>query len=189
VTYSETQPLWYLPWLWYDFFKIDPETGAVVHFIVTDSCSIIFRKNDPDRQLAWIESVLATSQADWKIFVTHYPAYSSGNYAPGTVTIRDEFFPLFEKYGVDMLLTGHDHNMQHITTLNGATDYVISGGGGRRLYEYSPAGERVLNSWNVTLDYFGYHFGFVDMQLTKTTMDVKIVDADANVRYSFSRTK
>ena len=188
MEYSKSNPQWYFPWLWYDFFKVDPVDETVVHFIAIDTQSILLHKHDFERQLAWLEELLERSTADWKIIVGHYPPYSSGNYAPGTLTLRDLLVPLCNKYGVDIFFNGHDHNLQHISSAN-VTNYVISGGGGRGLYEYSRAGERVLNDWGLSLDYFGYHHGFVAMEMTKTAMTAEFVDAGLNVRYSFTRNK
>jgi tartrate-resistant acid phosphatase type 5 len=174
--------------LWYDFFKIDSADQTVVHFIVVDTMSFILRKHDSERQLAWLEEVLQRSPADWIIMIGHNPPYSAGGHAPGTVTMRNILVPICDKYGVDIFFNGDEHNLEHISSAN-VTDYVISGGGGRGLYEFSPAGERVLNEWGFTVDYFGYHFGFVAMEMTKTAMTVEFVDTELNVRYSFTRNK
>jgi tartrate-resistant acid phosphatase type 5 len=162
--------------------------NAIVHFIVVDTMSFILRKHDPDRQLAWLEELLQRSPADWIILIGHHPPYSAGGHAPGTVTMRDVLVPLCNKYGVDVLLNGDEHNFEHITSSN-VTDYVISGGGGRGLYEFSPAGERILKGWDLTVNFFGYYFGFVAMEIKKTTMTLEFVDTQLNVRYSFTRNK
>jgi hypothetical protein len=41
--------------------------------------------------------------------------------------------PLFERYGVDLVLSGHDHNYQRFAPRHGVT-YVVHGGGGQELY-------------------------------------------------------
>ena len=38
--------------------------------------------------------------------------------------------PLFIKYGVDLVLTGHDHHYERTVPLNGVT-YVVSGAGSK----------------------------------------------------------
>ena len=44
--------------------------------------------------------------------------------------------PVCEQYGVDLLLAGHDHNLQHITREE-TLDVIMSGAGGAKsLYEY-----------------------------------------------------
>ena len=41
--------------------------------------------------------------------------------------------PLFERHGVDLVLSGHDHNYQRFAKHNGVR-YVVHGGGGQELY-------------------------------------------------------
>jgi hypothetical protein len=41
--------------------------------------------------------------------------------------------PLFERYGVDLVLAGHDHNYQRFKEHRGVR-YVVHGGGGAPLY-------------------------------------------------------
>jgi predicted MPP superfamily phosphohydrolase len=41
--------------------------------------------------------------------------------------------PLFRRYGVDLVLSGHDHNYQRFAASHGVT-YVVHGGGGQEVY-------------------------------------------------------
>lgn len=70
---------------------------------------------------------LKHSNKKWKIVVFHIPAYSSGahgeNKAMKLMTSR-----IFEKYGVQLILTGHSHFYQH-NLVNGIHHMVIGGGG------------------------------------------------------------
>lgn len=55
-----------MPWLWYDF--VARTNGDIsVHFIIVDAMSILLRRYDWEGELAWYESVLRTSTADWKV--------------------------------------------------------------------------------------------------------------------------
>ena len=98
--------------------------------------------------------------------------------------------PLCKQYGVDVLLSGHEHNLEHITkTGGGEMDYVISGGGARLLYTFNSAAEQTINSWGYQVDYWGYVYGLVSFDFTPTSMLVEFIDDNANVVYSFDRTK
>jgi len=67
----------------------------------------------------------------WKFVFTHQPLYS--NAAGGEETpFRALFEPLFMKYGVDVVFSGHHHAYQRISR-NGIM-YVVSGGGGAAGY-------------------------------------------------------
>ena len=82
--------------------------------------------DDPD-QLEWLEATLRSSDDPWKIVAIHHPPYSAG-YQGSSLEIRRELAPLMEEYGVQLVLSGHDHDYQRSTTINGVT-YVVSGAG------------------------------------------------------------
>jgi hypothetical protein len=83
-------------------------------------------------QLHWLETVLASSDARWKVVAMHHPAFSCGGYL-GDPRVRSLLVPVFERTGVDLVLAAHDHNYQRFAERNGVT-YVVHGGGGARLY-------------------------------------------------------
>jgi predicted MPP superfamily phosphohydrolase len=81
--------------------------------------------DDPD-QRAWLEQTLAAATTSWKIVALHHPPYSAG-YQGSSTDARDAFSPLFERYGVQLVLSGHEHDYQRSHPINGVT-YVVSGG-------------------------------------------------------------
>jgi hypothetical protein len=58
-------------------------------------------------QTEWIERVLAASPAQWKFAMFHFPPYSSDG---GYPEIRRKWCSLFDKYHVDIVMSGHVHN-------------------------------------------------------------------------------
>lgn len=186
VDFGKTEPRWHLPWLWYDFQVVEGDTS--IHFIIVDTTALLSRKHQPIEQLTWLNETLEASDADWKILVAHAPPYSAGGHAPGTLTMRTYLVPVCEAYGVDVFLSGDEHNLEHITeTDDPSIDYVISGAGGRGLYEFSPAGEAILNDWGLTVNYFGYYHGFVYFDIAETKMRVDYVNDLNEIVYSFTR--
>jgi hypothetical protein len=81
-------------------------------------------------QLAWFEKELAASGSDWKIVFFHHPLYSSGGAHGSTTALRDQIEPLFVKYGVDVVFSGHDHFYERIKPQKGIY-YFVSGGAGK----------------------------------------------------------
>ena len=110
VEFSLIEPRWKLPWLWYDFY-LDGE-DFTVHFIVVDAMSILLRKYDWEGELEWYRETLATSKGDWKVIVEHYPPYTAGGYATGSIIHRNFLVPPAEEHGADLFISGHDHNLQ-----------------------------------------------------------------------------
>jgi Calcineurin-like phosphoesterase len=84
------------------------------------------------RQLEWLRTRLAESSARWQIVAFHHPAYTCGEYSRHA-GITTRWVPLFERYGVDLVLSGHDHNYQRFAEHRGVR-YVVHGGGGASLY-------------------------------------------------------
>ena len=64
-----------------------------------------------------------------------------------------------EENGADMYMCGHDHNMQHIRASDFESfDYIVNGGGGRGLYEYSKLNERSVPKMVVVSVYVQVYF-------------------------------
>ena len=70
-------------------------------FLMIDATSPI------DAQTKWIEDQLAASDATWNFAMFHFPPYSSEG---GYPEIRRKWCTLFDRYHVDMVMSGHVHN-------------------------------------------------------------------------------
>jgi len=81
------------------------------------------------RQLTWFENELAKDTAKWKIAFFHHPPYSSGKRHGSEDEIRVFLEPLFIKYSVDVVLTGHEHFYERIKPQKGIY-YFVTGAGG-----------------------------------------------------------
>ncbi|HZR45118.1 MAG TPA: Ig-like domain-containing protein, partial [Candidatus Manganitrophaceae bacterium] len=130
--------------LYYDFH------WGNTHFIALDS-------NDPSdpAQLAWLDQTLAQSQAGWKIAYFHHPPYNSGFFGDAFKNVREAFVPLFEKYHVDVVFTGHAHDYERTCPIladrcvaNGIT-YIVTGGGGAPLTGAPAGGWFTVHAQNV----------------------------------------
>ena len=95
-----------------------------VEFFVMDSTYM-------DRaQLAWLERELDGSRARWKIAYGHHPLYSSGARHGSELDLRALVEPLFVKFGVDVVLAGHEHFYERINPQQGIY-YFTSGAAGK----------------------------------------------------------
>ena len=82
------------------------------------------------KQLKWFEDELAKDTSEWKICFFHHPPYSSGGKHGSDTQLREVVEPLFVKYGVNVVLAGHEHFYERIKPQQGIY-YFISGGGGK----------------------------------------------------------
>ena len=80
-----------------------------VHFLCIDSNRYI-DPNEPALQ-AWIAADLASTTAIWKFVVFHHPPFNVGDEHYEVQHMR-VLAPLFEAHGVDIVLSGHEHNYQ-----------------------------------------------------------------------------
>jgi 3',5'-cyclic AMP phosphodiesterase CpdA len=86
-----------------------------------------------DAQTAWLQRTLSRSRARWRIAAFHHPAFTCGKYGSRDAVV-ERWVPLFERYRVRLVLSGHDHNYQRFAVRRGVR-YVVHGGGGRHLYD------------------------------------------------------
>jgi Calcineurin-like phosphoesterase len=125
-------------------------------------------------QTAWLEQQLSESAATWKIAVLHHPPYTCGGHL-GNVVVARRWVSLFEEYGVQLVLSGHDHNYQRFASRNGVT-YIVHGGGAAGLYPL----RRCPGSYPRRARALVQH-GFLFVAATDEQLDVSAVDLRGRV--------
>lgn len=97
------------------------------------------------KQVKWLEDELAADTSEWKVCFFHHPPYSSAKKHGSDDQLREVVEPIFLKYGVGVVLTGHDHVYERIKPQKGIY-YFVSGAGGKLrtgdLSETSPLTEK-----------------------------------------------
>ncbi|MBY9000500.1 MAG: metallophosphoesterase family protein, partial [Candidatus Heimdallarchaeota archaeon] len=109
-----------------------------VHFSVLHTCVEDYG-GSLDEQVEWLRNdLIANSDYDWKVVIMHRPAYSSSvrYYYGETEDLITNLVPLFEDYGVDMAIAGHDHWYERLEVNN--ISYVVAGAAGAPLYNIIP---------------------------------------------------
>jgi len=94
-----------------------------VRFFVLDSNQL-----DP-KQRTWLDAALQQSREDWRICYFHHPLYSDGGRHGSDVSLRVALEPLLVKYGVNVVLSGHDHVYERIKPQKGIAYFVVGSGG------------------------------------------------------------
>jgi hypothetical protein len=161
-----------------------------VHFVAIDP----YIDYEPgSAQYQFIENDLKTAasdpEIDWIFAMEHVPIYTSPTKHPADPKIRDVFHPLFDKYGVDIVFSGDNHNYQRTfplkyndnnngdssnptivsstTTHNYKEDtgviYAISGTAGRSHYEISQQAPFVAKQDDK-------NFGFLNIDIDDKTV-------------------
>jgi hypothetical protein len=161
ILYSGESQTWHMPATYYTF------TAGPVQFFAIDTLSVALS----DKQLAWLDRALASSQARWKIVYGHHPIYSGGAYEdrPDLIT---RLLPLLRNR-VDAVFAGHDHNLQVIKPEAGV-HFFIAGGGGAGLYDLRPYERSIFASRSN---------GFAVLEADRDQLIVSLVDASGKPVY------
>lgn len=140
-------------------------------------------------QYNWLKSTLAANASKkWKIISFHRPFYTVGPHAGEMDAYWNTWFKAFDDYGVDLILTGHDHLYErfkpinrNVSTTSPVANYgslptegrcqVVCGGAGAPLYT---AGSSSF------LQAFKSDYHYVMFDVTSTSMCGTVYD-DTNV--------
>ncbi|QRO00570.1 metallophosphoesterase [Archangium violaceum] len=166
-----------------------------IHFVSLDSnCAIGLASSDRcslAAQKKWVEQDLAASTAPWKIVFFHHPPWSSGEHG-SQLLMRREFSPLFEKYGVDLVLNGHDHHYERMYPMQGndvaasstqSPTYLVVGSGGASLRRF----DNGKPSWTVLRNDADH--GYLDVKVEEGTLTAQMLTPSGKVIDSFSLSK
>jgi 3',5'-cyclic AMP phosphodiesterase CpdA len=82
------------------------------------------------KQLDWLDAALKDSREDWKIAYFHHPLYSNASRHGSSVDLRLLLEPIFLKYGVQVVFSGHDHVYERLKPQKGIY-YFVSGAAGQ----------------------------------------------------------
>jgi hypothetical protein len=104
-----------------------------VHIVSLDSQLSARDEGQRAAMKVWLEADLASNNRDWTVVIFHHPPYSKGrNHDSDTANqrldidqpqwdMRNEFTPVFESYGVDVVYSGHAHSYERSFYLSGLT--------------------------------------------------------------------
>jgi DNA repair exonuclease SbcCD nuclease subunit len=103
------------------YYTFKPQQG--VRFFSLDS-------NYMDkRQLDWFETELKASTSEWKIVYFHHPIYSSGEKHGSNMELRTAIESLMVKYGVDVVMNGHEHFYERLKPQKGINYFIVGSSG------------------------------------------------------------
>jgi Calcineurin-like phosphoesterase len=84
-----------------------------VHFLIMSANSVFYKGSEQyNFVLQDLKKASEKEDVNWIIVSTYGPLYTSPSKHPAYIALRDIYHPIFEKYGVDLVLSGHNHNYQ-----------------------------------------------------------------------------
>lgn len=190
IDYSNVSRRWVMPSLYYT--KSFEEEGATVRVVWVDTTPMIdkYRKDTEDypdaskqdyqRQLQWVDSVLTSATEDWVIVAGHHPVYADTDKSEKErVDMQNRLDAIMRKHHVDMYICGHIHNFQHLRVKGRDIDYVVNSAGSLAR-DVKPVEGTVFCSGEP---------GFSVVSADKKSLKLFMIDKKGNVIHTISRTK
>ncbi len=90
-------------------------TGCYYSFDWGDAHFAVLNSNDmypmSASQINWLKNDMNSSDAQWKIVLTHRALYSAGKNInkPDTIIMRNLLLPIIDELDIDVVFAGHDH--------------------------------------------------------------------------------
>lgn len=99
-----------------------------IEFFVLDSHQALHHPDVFNAQYDWLEKAVQESSAKWKAVVVHHPPHSARSRS------QKEFRFPFDQWGVSLVMSGHDHTMQHLIV--DGVHYIVDGASGGSLHKF-----------------------------------------------------
>ena len=132
----------------------------------------------------FLEDQLKNTKQPWKIVAMHNPLYSSPSNHPEEKELAGRLQPLFDQYGVDLVIYGHNHNYERIKLPDKPTVFIQAGTGGESHYDIK--GSRSDGGVEFQDD---NEYGFVKLTINSNTLSGQFISHGGKILDSFSMVK
>lgn len=191
IDYSAVSARWNVPDRYYTFAM--ENDGVTVRFVMVDTAPLLDKyredtekypdacKQDMNKQLAWIDSVLSAAKEDWVLVVGHHPIYAeTGKDDSERLDLQKRLDSILRKHkNVDMYLCGHIHNFQHIRKADSNIDYVVNTSGSLSRKVKPVDGTKFCSG----------ETGFSLISADKKELNLHMINKEGKVIYTVSRKK
>lgn len=191
IDYSAVSARWNVPDRYYTFAM--ENDGVTVRFVMVDTAPLLDKyredtekypdacKQDMNKQLAWIDSVLTAAKEDWVLVVGHHPIYAeTGKDDSERLDLQKRLDSVLRKHkNVDMYLCGHIHNFQHIRKADSNIDYVVNTSGSLSRKVKPVDGTKFCSG----------ETGFSLISADKKELNLHMINKEGKVIYTVSRMK
>ena len=141
IDYSNVSARWRMTDRYYT--RVEENDGVTIRLVMIDTAPLLDKyrkdsekypdacKQDMNKQLTWLDSVLTASKEDWVLVIGHHPIYADTDKSEHERTdLQKRVNTILCKHkNVDMYLCGHIHNFQHIRKPQCDIDYVVNTSG------------------------------------------------------------
>ena len=188
--YSNVSRRWTMPARYYT--KTFADKDMTIRVVWIDTAPLIDKyrneketypdacKQDYQQQLAWIDSVLTSSNLDLLIVARHHPIFAETPIDESErLDMQARLDPILRKHKVDMYICGHIHNFQHVRVPGSNIDYITNSSGSL---------SRKVKPIEGTV-FCSPASGFSIVSANKKTLELRMIDKDGNVLHTVTRNK
>ena len=136
-------------------------------------------EQSPSSNAAFLETELNSTEQPWKIVVTTTPLYTSPSVHGADSGLTKALLPLLDKYGVDLVMWGDNHNYERIKFPNKATVFIQSGTGGESHYDFDGQKE-------VSLYQNDKRFGITKLTMDNNTLSGQFISYSGRILDNFN---
>jgi tartrate-resistant acid phosphatase type 5 len=180
MAYTRERPesRWKMPARWY---RLDlPAADPFVTVLMLDSNKPLMPPREWADQKAWMdEQLAAVPQERWTICCSHHPLFTNGAHGDNG-PLQIEWAPIFDKYHVDLVIAGHDHDLQHLEIPGHTGSFLLVGGGGANTRDMlkdnrGPFSKSIM--------------GFAHLRLTPEKATVSLISKSGQTLHLFERSR
>lgn len=190
LDYTNVSRRWTMPDRYYT--RSYEKKGTSIRFVMIDTAPLMDKyrngkeeypdacKQDMDKQLAWIDSVLTVAKEKWIVVIGHHPIYAQTTKSNDERTdMQKRLDPILRKHKVDIYACGHIHNFQHIRTKGSDIDYVVNSSASLSRKVSAMEGTKFCNG----------EPGFSVISADKNELDIYMVNKKGEILYTLKHTK
>ena len=191
IDYSNVSARWRMPNQYYT--RVEENDGVTVRLVMVDTAPLLDKyrkdtekypdacKQDMNKQLAWIDSVLTVAKEDWVLVVGHHPIYADTDKSESERTdLQKRLDSILRKHtNVDMYLCGHIHNFQHIRKSGSDIDYVVNTSGSLSRKVKPVDGTQFCSDES----------GFSLITVSKKELNLYMMNKEGNILHTVTRNK
>ena len=197
-----------------EFYSID---NGNLHLIMLDSETVSLSENGD--MAIWLKKDLAQNKKPWVIVSCHTPPYTDGSHTSNDCwnsrgrmcDMRENFVPIFDEFGVDLVLSGHSHGYERSKLIlnhlgksdtfkqinilqDRKTDYIKSlreKKNSGTIYQVCGSSAKLGTATynHPALPYSIAELGSLIIELTQTTLTSKFLNIDGTIADEFTITK
>ena len=191
LDYAQVSARWEIPARYYT--KVLENDDVTVRLVLIDTAPLLDKyrkdtekypdacKQDMDKQLAWMDSVLTVAKEDWVLVVGHHPIFADTDKSDAErLDMEKRVDTILRKHkNVNMYLCGHIHNFQHIRKPGSSIDYVVNSSGSLSRKVKAVDGTQFCSSES----------GFSLVSADKKELSLHMINKDGKVIYTVRQTR